>query len=83
CRTRRGRHAQPSIPTPPSLEPDEPNTTLDMDPIRWLEQVLNERDSTKIIISHDRHVLNMVCTHMADLDYGDLRVYPGNSDEYM
>jgi ATPase subunit of ABC transporter with duplicated ATPase domains len=49
---------------------------LDIDTIRWLEQVLNERDSTMIIISHDRHFLNMVCTHMADLDYGELRVYP-------
>lgn len=48
-----------------------------------LAQVLNERDSTMIIISHDRHFLNMVCTHMADLDYGELRVYPGNYDEYM
>lgn len=45
--------------------------------------MLNERDSTMIIISHDRHFLNMVCTHMADLDYGELRVYPGNYDEYM
>ena len=57
--------------------------TTDIDTIRWLEQVLNERDSTMIIISHDRHFLNMVCTHMADLDYGELRVYPGNYDEYM
>ncbi|MDU7806751.1 MAG: ATP-binding cassette domain-containing protein, partial [Serratia marcescens] len=56
---------------------------LDIDTIRWLEQVLNERNSTMIIISHDRHFLNMVCTHMADLDYGELRVYPGNYDEYM
>lgn len=45
--------------------------------------MLNERNSTMIIISHDRHFLNMVCTHMADLDYGELRVYPGNYDEYM
>jgi ATPase subunit of ABC transporter with duplicated ATPase domains len=45
--------------------------------------VLNDRESTMIIISHDRHFLNMVCTHMADLDYGELRVYPGNYDEYM
>lgn len=62
---------------------DEPTNNLDIDTIRWLEQVLNERDSTMIIISHDRHFLNMVCTHMADLDYGELRVYPGNYDEYM
>ncbi|HAM77011.1 MAG TPA: ABC-F family ATPase, partial [Alcanivorax sp.] len=40
-------------------------------------------DCTMIIISHDRHFLNSVCTHMADLDYGELRVYPGNYDEYM
>ncbi len=58
-------------------------TTSDIDTIRWLEQTLNDRDSTMIIISHDRHFLNMVCTHMADLDYGELRVYPGNYDEYM
>ena len=62
---------------------DEPTNNPDIDTIRWLEQVLNERSSTMIIISHDRHFLNMVCTHMADLDYGELRVYPGNYDEYM
>ncbi|MBN0839242.1 ATP-binding cassette domain-containing protein, partial [Pseudomonas aeruginosa] len=62
---------------------DEPTNNLDIDTIRWLEQTLNDRDSTMIIISHDRHFLNMVCTHMADLDYGELRVYPGNYDEYM
>ena len=62
---------------------DEPTNNLDIDTIRWLEQTLNERDSTMIIISHDRHFLNMVCTHMADLDYGELRVYAGNYDEYM
>jgi len=45
--------------------------------------MLNSRNSTMIIISHDRHFLNMVCTHMADLDYGELRVYPGNYDDYM
>ncbi|MDX1267104.1 MAG: ATP-binding cassette domain-containing protein, partial [Oceanisphaera sp.] len=49
----------------------------------WLEGALNERNSTMIIISHDRHFLNSVCTHMADLDYGELRVYPGNYDDYM
>ncbi|MGL5289651.1 MAG: ATP-binding cassette domain-containing protein, partial [Aeromonas sp.] len=43
----------------------------------------NDRESTMIIISHDRHFLNSVCTHMADLDYGELRVYPGNYDDYM
>lgn len=62
---------------------DEPTNNLDINAIRWLETVINERESTMIIISHDRHFLNSVCTHMADLDYGELRIYPGNYDEYM
>ncbi len=62
---------------------DEPTNNLDINTIRWLETVLNGYDSTMIIISHDRHFLNQVCTHMADLDYGELRVYPGNYDDYM
>ncbi|MCC3701069.1 ABC-F family ATPase [Rouxiella badensis] len=75
--------AQALFSDPEILLLDEPTNNLDIDTIRWLEQVLNERNSTMIIISHDRHFLNMVCTHMADLDYGELRVYPGNYDEYM
>ncbi|AUQ26086.1 ABC-F family ATPase [Dickeya zeae] len=75
--------AQALFSNPDILLLDEPTNNLDIDTIRWLEQVLNERDSTMIIISHDRHFLNMVCTHMADLDYGELRIYPGNYDEYM
>ncbi|MGL4454483.1 MAG: ATP-binding cassette domain-containing protein, partial [Plesiomonas sp.] len=62
---------------------DEPTNNLDIHTIRWLEDVLNQRNCTMIIISHDRHFLNSVCTHMADLDYGDLRLFPGNYDEYM
>jgi ATPase subunit of ABC transporter with duplicated ATPase domains len=62
---------------------DEPTNNLDINSIRWLEDVLNARSSTMIIISHDRHFLNSVCTHMADMDYGTLRVYPGNYDDYM
>ena len=62
---------------------DEPTNNLDINTIRWLEGVLNDRNCTMIIISHDRHFLNSVCTHMADLDYGEIRVYPGNYDEYM
>ncbi|CFR09665.1 ABC transporter ATP-binding protein [Yersinia kristensenii] len=75
--------AQALFSDPEILLLDEPTNNLDIDTIRWLEQILNERNSTMIIISHDRHFLNMVCTHMADLDYGELRVYPGNYDEYM
>ena len=62
---------------------DEPTNNLDINSIRWLEDILNQRNSTMVIISHDRHFLNSVCTHVADLDYGELRVYPGNYDEYM
>ncbi len=62
---------------------DEPTNNLDINTIRWLEGLLNQRTSTMIIISHDRHFLNSICTHMADLDYGELRVYPGNYDDYM
>ncbi len=62
---------------------DEPTNNLDIDAIRWLEGVINERNCTMIIISHDRHFLNSVCTHMADIDYGELRIYPGNYDDYM
>ncbi|MEN3258941.1 ABC-F family ATPase [Sodalis endosymbiont of Spalangia cameroni] len=75
--------AQALFANPDILLLDEPTNNLDINTIRWLEQVLNERNSTMIIISHDRHFLNMVCTHMADLDYGELRIYPGNYDEYM
>ena len=62
---------------------DEPTNNLDIYTIKCLEDILNQRDCTMLIISHDRHFLNSVCTHMADIDYGELRVYPGNYDEYM
>jgi len=75
--------AQVLFANPDVLLLDEPTNNLDINTIRWLEDTLAERDSTMIIISHDRHFLNSVCTHMADLDYGELRLYPGNYDEYM
>ena len=75
--------AQALFSDPDVLLLDEPTNHLDINTIRWLEDVLNERNSTMIIISHDRHFLNSVCTHMADMDYGELRVYPGNYDDYM
>ena len=75
--------AQALFSNPDILLLDEPTNNLDIDTIRWLENVLNERNSTMIIISHDRHFLNQVCTHMADMDYGTLKIYPGNYDDYM
>ena len=62
---------------------DEPTNNLDINTIRWLEETLNNRESTMIIISHDRHFLNQVCTHTADLDYGKIQIYAGNYDEFM
>jgi len=62
---------------------DEPTNNLDINTIRWLENILKERNCTMVIISHDRHFLNSVCSHMADLDYGEISLFPGSYDEYM
>ncbi len=75
--------AQALFSVPDILLLDEPTNNLDINTIRWLEGVLNDYGSTMVIISHDRHFLNSVCTHIADLDYGELRVYPGSYDDYM
>jgi len=75
--------AQALFSDPEIMLLDEPTNNLDINTIRWLENTLNARNSTMIIISHDRHFLNSVCTHMADLDYGEIRVYPGNYDDFM
>ncbi|ABA48086.1 ABC transporter, ATP-binding protein [Burkholderia pseudomallei 1106b] len=75
--------AQALFSNPDVLLLDEPTNNLDINSIRWLEDTLNNYDSTMIIISHDRHFLNSVCTHMADMDYGTLKVWPGNYDDYM
>ena len=75
--------AQALFSKPDILLLDEPTNNLDINTIRWLEDQLNESKSTMIIISHDRHFLNAVCTHMADIDYGELRLYPGNYDNFM
>src|SRR5487761_2105259 len=75
--------AQALFSNPDILLLDEPTNNLDINTIRWLEDILNARNSTMVIISHDRHFLNSVCTHMADLDYGMITVYPGNYNDYM
>jgi|TARA_B110000459_G_scaffold95436_1_gene106504 ATPase subunit of ABC transporter with duplicated ATPase domains len=75
--------AQALFGNPEILLLDEPTNNLDINTIRWLEEILNSRNSTMIIISHDRHFLNSVCTDMADLDYGEIRLYPGNYDDFM
>lgn len=74
--------AQALFADPDILLLDEPTNNLDIYTIHWLAEELSKRKSTMIIISHDRHFLNSVCTHMADIDYGELRVYPGNYDDF-
>jgi len=75
--------AQALFANPDILLLDEPTNNLDIHTISWLEGELNKRKCTMIIISHDRHFLNAVCTHMADIDYGELRIYPGNYEYFL
>ena len=75
--------AQALFSRPDVLLLDEPTNNLDIHSIHWLERALNEYDATMVIISHDRHFLNQVCTHIADLDYQQLKIYPGNCDDFM
>src|SRR5580693_1465380 len=75
--------AQALFSQPDVLLLDEPTNNLDIHSIRWLERALNSYDATMVIISHDRHFLNQVCTHVADLDFQQLKIYPGNYDDFM
>ncbi len=75
--------AQALFSRPDVLLLDEPTNNLDINSIRWLERALNDYNATMVIISHDRHFLNQVCTHVADLDYQQLKIYPGNYDDFM
>lgn len=59
---------------------DEPTNGLDIQSISWLEDFLIDFENTVIVVSHDRHFLNKVCTHMADLDFGKIKLFVGNYD---
>ena len=59
---------------------DEPTNNLDLKSIRWLEEFLGRFQNTVIVVSHDRHFLNQACTHIADIDFGTIRIYVGNYD---
>ena len=72
--------AQALFGNPDILLLDEPTNSLDLEAIRWLEEFLINFDNTVIIVSHDRHFLNKVCTHIADIDYGKIKLYVGNYD---
>ncbi len=72
--------AQALFGNPDILLLDEPTNQLDLKSIDWLEHFLDRFQNTVIIVSHDRHFLNQVCTHMADIDYGKIQVYAGNYD---
>jgi len=73
--------AQSLFGNPAALLLDEPTNHLDLDSIHWLQDFLNRYDGTLIVISHDRHFLNSVCTHIADIDYQTIIIYTGNYDE--
>lgn len=66
--------------TPPALILDEPTNHLDLESITWLEKFLHEYKGVMIVVSHDRHFLNAVTTHIADIDYETIILYPGNYD---
>ena len=72
--------AQALFGNPDILLLDEPTNSLDLDAIRWLEEFLINFNNTVIVVSHDRHFLNKVCTHIADIDYGKIKLYIGNYD---
>ncbi|KPB06481.1 ABC-F family ATP-binding cassette domain-containing protein [Bacillus sp. CHD6a] len=72
--------AQALFGKPDVLLLDEPTNHLDIKAIQWLEEFLINFENTVIVVSHDRHFLNKVCTHIADLDYGKIQIYVGNYD---
>jgi len=59
---------------------DEPTNDLDLKTISWLEEFLINFENTVIVVSHDRYFLNKVCTHICDVDFGEIKLYPGNYD---
>lgn len=75
--------AQALFGHPDILLMDEPTNHLDIKSISWLEDFLGDLDSTVIVVSHDRHFLNSVCSHIADIDYGKIQLYMGNYDFWM
>ena len=72
--------AQALFGSPDIILLDEPTNHLDLKSIAWLESFLMDYDGTVIIVSHDRHFLNNVCTHIVDIDYGKIKMYVGNYD---
>jgi ATPase subunit of ABC transporter with duplicated ATPase domains len=72
--------AQALFGNPEILLLDEPTNHLDLESIHWLEKFLDDFKNTVIVVSHDRHFLNAVCTHVADIDYGKIQLYVGNYD---
>ncbi|MCB0743168.1 MAG: ATP-binding cassette domain-containing protein [Ignavibacteriae bacterium] len=75
--------AQALFGNPDILLLDEPTNHLDIISINWLEEFLSKFKNTVIVISHDRHFLNQVCTHIADIDYGHIQMYTGNYDFWL
>ena len=72
--------AQALFGNPDILLLDEPTNHLDIQSVRWLENFLLDFPNTVIVVSHDRHFLNKVCTHICDIDFGKIQMYVGNYD---
>lgn len=72
--------AQTLYGNPDILLLDEPTNNLDLESVSWLEEFLYRFENTVIVVSHDRHFLNKICTHIADIDYGKIQIYAGNYD---
>ncbi|WP_169973209.1 ABC-F family ATP-binding cassette domain-containing protein [Campylobacter sp. RM16191] len=74
--------AQVLFPKPDILFLDEPTNNLDIESIKWLENELNRHEGTMVVISHDRHFINAVCTHILDVDFKRIREFTGNYDDW-
>ena len=72
--------AQALYGNPDNLLLDEPTNDLDMETVTWLEEYLSNFEHTVLVVSHDRHFLDSVCTHTVDIDYGKIQLYAGNYD---
>ena len=72
--------AQALFGNPDILMMDEPTNNLDINAVNWLEDFLLDFDGTVIVVSHDRHFLNTICTHIVDIDYNKIKMYVGNYD---
>ena len=75
--------AQALFGNPDNLLLDEPTNDLDMETVTWLEEYLSNYENTVLVVSHDRHFLDSVCTHTVDIDFGKVNLFAGNSTSFV